>query len=105
MEDFGLSTTIDIYLVISADVIGVIDMDTSEVVFSCWCSSVIGWTNNHSHPEAGQSPGNCYFVSYIVRKVDCIHSNDLIVDKMNKIVVIKINEYEYAFSANTVTMS
>ena len=86
-------------------------MDTSEVVFSCWCSSVIGWTNNHSHPEAGQSPGNCYFVSYIVRKVQskllfgCIHFNDLIVDKMNKIAVIKINEYKYAFSAKTVTVS
>ena len=34
-----------------------------------------------------------------------IHFNDLIVDKMNKIVVIKINEYEYAFSAKTVTVS
>ena len=37
--------------------------------------------------------------------IGCIHSNDLIVDKMNEIVVIKINEYEYAFSAKTVTVS
>lgn len=48
LEDFGQSCLVDVYLVISADVIAVIEMDTQEVVFSCWCSSVIGWTNSQA---------------------------------------------------------
>ena len=56
MEDFGQSSVIDIHIVLSADVVVAIEMDTLSVVFTCWCSNVIGWTNYQSN-DASAMPG------------------------------------------------
>jgi len=58
LEDFGQSTVIDVYLAISADFITVIEMDTLQTIFTCWCSSVIGWTNNQAS-DINNPTGNC----------------------------------------------
>ncbi|XP_067943667.1 signal-induced proliferation-associated 1-like protein 2 [Watersipora subatra] len=70
LEDYGLSCLFDVYLIISADVIAIMEMDTLEIVFSCWCSSVIGWTNcqsNDSGPglKVYINQGNCIYVKPI----------------------------------------
>lgn len=59
LEDSSLCTYVEVYIVISADVIAAVEMDTSDVIFSCWCSSVIGWTNlfNSTDPTSTPSTG------------------------------------------------